>query len=168
MIIDSHPGNSLYFNPERNVVSRENRLPEYRAQRITNGGEYFLFDHHYEGFLADGRHFVDVTTTILVVDYLLHLLEQNRTDEIKKISKAVIFLDHKDVDIVLSGFAVRLLSDYKKKISGDSFIALACLLKDASFFNDHGVLPDDSSRSQWAKNLAYLILFSSLYIKKDE
>ncbi|MFH1777821.1 MAG: hypothetical protein ABH952_09740, partial [Candidatus Omnitrophota bacterium] len=160
VILDSHPDYPMFALSE-NVVNDNARLESYETRPIPGNptADYLIFDHHYEGQLADGTSFLDTTTTLFVVKYINFLLQDGRVAEVERLKTSIIFANHCDADIVLAGFALRFLAEYKRVLTKDDFAKLMELLQGASIYNDHLMFPKGFTLNEAAKNLIYLISY---------
>ncbi|MBU1925577.1 MAG: hypothetical protein KKB82_06625 [Candidatus Omnitrophica bacterium] len=163
VILDSHPEHPVFAEKE-NVVSQTARLEQYKSRLVPDNSKanYMLFDHHYEGKLADGRNFLNVTTTLLTLEYVEHLLRQEDEQALKELQEGVIFANHRDPDIVLAGFVIRFIAEYKRNLTDDKFEKLVTLLKDTSIYNDHMLSPQDPARKEEAQTLEHVIDYAGI------
>jgi hypothetical protein len=158
IVLDAHPQDDQIFSVEQNVVAPQKRLSDAKPMGIPGNldAEYLFIDHHFEASFSDGSSFREMSTTPLVIKYMLQLIKGDKKADLERISHAVLFADHSDADIVLSGLVVRYLYSYWQK-TPESLDVIVQLLEDAAIFNDHRFLTGDQARDKNARRLVHLI-----------
>lgn len=100
------------------------------GKRIAQSGILHV-DHHYAGKLP--------STTVMLVDYLLYLHQNGRTEEIRQIQENTFgLMDHFDTDILLANYVIQRAGDLEFLKNNEN------ILKAVVRLNDFGTIPSRS------------------------